>query len=196
MNRRAFLIAGGGLAAAATLPWLAGRPGAVVAATGDVDVEALREGWRDFVPDGANLPGVNSPLDVSEAEWRERLSPAAFHVLFEDGTERAGSSPLDREKRDGLFACAACDLPLFTSAMKYDSRTGWPSFFTAIPGHLGTSKDFKLVLPRTEYHCTRCGGHQGHVFEDGPAPTGERWCNNGVALRFLPLAGVEASAAG
>ena len=113
-------------------------------------------------------------------------------MLFRDGTEPAGSSPLDAEKREGTFVCRACDLPLFTSAMKFDSGTGWPSFFTSIPGHLDTSRDFKLILPRTEYHCVRCGGHQGHVFEDGPAPTGERWCNNGVALRFVPKAGEEA----
>ena len=189
MNRRDFLLAGSGAAVLATAPaWLLGRPDAI-AATADVDVTALREGWRRFVPAGAELPDADTPLDVSEAEWRERLDPAAFHVLFEEGTERAGSSPLDREKRAGLFVCAACELPLFTSAMKYDSGTGWPSFFTAVPGHLATSRDFKLIVPRTEYHCVRCGGHQGHVFDDGPRPTNERWCNNGVALGFLPLDG-------
>ena len=193
MDRRRFLIVASGVAAGAALtPWLLARsaPGALAAGRGDApDLDALHGGWREFVPEGAELPAPGDPLDVTEAQWRERLSPEAFAVLFEDATERAGSSPLDREKREGVFVCAACSLPLFTSAMKFDSGTGWPSFFTAIPDHLATSKDFKLILPRTEYHCVRCGGHQGHVFEDGPAPTGQRWCNNGVALRFLPTEG-------
>ena len=107
-------------------------------------------------------------------------------MLFEHGTERAFTSPLEREKAAGTYVCAACFLPLFSSAGKFDSGTGWPSFFEPIaPEHVGTSCDFKLVLPRTEYHCARCGGHQGHVFKDGPQPTGQRWCNNGVALRFV-----------
>ena len=150
------------------------------------DLATLRRDWRALLPDAAELPTATTPLDVADEEWRTRLDPAAYRVLFKDGTERAGSSPLDDEKRTGVFVCAACELPLFTSAMKFDSGTGWPSFFTSIPDHLATSRDFKMVLPRTEYHCVRCGGHQGHVFNDGPPPTGERWCNNGVALRFLP----------
>ena len=124
-------------------------------------------------------------IEKSDAEWRETLSAEAYRVLREHGTERAGTSPLNREKRKGTFACAGCDLALFTSDMKYDSGTGWPSFHSALPGVLGTKRDFKLLLPRVEYHCARCGGHHGHVFDDGPPPTGKRYCNNGVALRFV-----------
>jgi len=126
------------------------------------------------------------PLKKSQDEWRRLLDPAAYHVLFEEGTERAFTSPLNDEKRPGTFVCAACFLPLFESATKFDSGTGWPSFFKAIEGRLGTARDVKLLVPRTEYHCIRCGGHQGHVFGDGPAPTGQRYCNNGVALHFVP----------
>ncbi|MGQ7245818.1 peptide-methionine (R)-S-oxide reductase MsrB [Halomonas sp. V046] len=126
------------------------------------------------------------PLELSDDEWRERLTPAQYDVLRDAGTEPAGSSPLDQEKREGEFRCAGCDLLLFTSAMKYDSGTGWPSFFEHVEGHLLSEVDYKILWPRTEYHCARCGGHQGHVFEDGPEPTGLRWCNNGVALKFVP----------
>lgn len=125
-------------------------------------------------------------IELSDAQWKEKLTPMQYKVLRKDGTERPFTSELNDEKRAGTFACAGCDLPLFNSDTKYDSGTGWPSFYDAIPNHIGTSTDFKLILPRTEYHCARCGGHQGHVFKDGPQPTGLRYCNNGVALKFLP----------
>lgn len=125
-------------------------------------------------------------VEMSDAEWRELLSQESYAVLFKEATEPPGSSALNHEKRKGTFICAACNLPLFESSAKYESGTGWPSFFDAIPGSVGTKTDFKLILPRTEYHCVRCGGHQGHVFKDGPRPTGQRYCNNGVALRFVP----------
>jgi peptide-methionine (R)-S-oxide reductase len=126
------------------------------------------------------------PLRKSKDEWKKLLPKDRYQVLFEEDTERPGSSPLNQEKRDGVFVCAACYLPLFESKMKYESGTGWPSFFDVIKGHVGTERDFKLFVPRTEYHCARCHGHQGHVFEDGPPPTGLRYCNNGLALEFVP----------
>jgi peptide-methionine (R)-S-oxide reductase len=127
------------------------------------------------------------PLKMTAEEWKAVLTPEQFAVLREHGTERAFTSALEREHRDGTFVCAGCNLPLFSSAGKFDSGTGWPSFFEPIAAtNVATSWDFKLVYPRTEYHCARCGGHQGHVFKDGPPPTGQRWCNNGVALQFVP----------
>jgi peptide-methionine (R)-S-oxide reductase len=129
---------------------------------------------------------MSARIEKSDAQWRAELSPEAYRVLRHEDTERAGTSPLNDEKRTGTFVCAGCGTPLFTSDMKFDSGTGWPSFFTSLPGVFETRRDFRLVWPRTEYHCATCGGHHGHVFDDGPAPTGQRWCNNGVALRFVP----------
>lgn len=123
---------------------------------------------------------------LSEDEWRNRLTPAQYRVLREHGTERAGTSPLDQESRTGTFHCAGCDLPLFESRTKFDSGTGWPSFYAPIEGAIGTSEDRSFFMTRIEVHCRRCGGHLGHVFDDGPPPTGLRYCMNGVALAFVP----------
>ena len=150
------------------------------------EISDMQNRWQEFLPAGANPPDADQPLELSKSEWQQKLSPEAFRVLRKEGTERAGTSELNHEHRPGVFVCAGCDLPLFTSEMKFESGTGWPSFFTAIDGTLETSTDFKLILPRTEYHCRRCGGHHGHVFNDGPQPTGQRFCNNGVALKFIP----------
>jgi peptide-methionine (R)-S-oxide reductase len=127
-------------------------------------------------------------LVLTDEQWRERLTPAQYQVLRREGTERAWSSPLNAEKRAGTYKCVGCGLALFTSATKFDSGTGWPSFYDTLPGVFGFTTDYKLILPRTEYHCARCGGHHGHVFDDGPRPTGKRYCNNGVCLVFAPEA--------
>lgn len=125
-------------------------------------------------------------LYLTDDQWKERLTPEQYRVLRKEGTERAGTSELNDEHRDGIFHCAGCDLPLFSSETKYESGTGWPSFWDHLPDALETKIDLKLGIPRKEYHCARCGGHQGHVFKDGPRPTGLRYCNNGVALAFVP----------
>lgn len=173
-DRRLFLL--GGLAAAACGP---------SAATGR-DTGSTRAAAPD---DPRIVPWGEETLDYanqSEDWWRERLTREEFRILRQEGTERAGTSPLNAESRAGTFVCAGCALPLFSSETKYESGTGWPSFWAPIEGAVATKPDYRLWTPRTEYHCARCGGHQGHVFNDGPRPTGERWCNNGVALNFVP----------
>jgi peptide-methionine (R)-S-oxide reductase len=182
MDRRSLLIAISGLPLAAFAKVIGAQPKTMA------EVEKLQKDWKEFLAPGTKVPSATEVVKLSKDEWKKRLSPQAYEVLRTEGTERAGTSPLDREKRAGVFACAGCDLPVFTSAMKFDSGTGWPSFFTHIPGVFDTKTDYFLIYPRTEYHCKRCGGHHGHVFKDGPAPTGLRYCNNGVALKFIPKA--------
>ena len=145
---------------------------------------SLRSNGTEAKLDG--MPKIKK-LVLSETEWQQRLTAAQFGILREEDTEPPRSSPLNDEKRKGIYACAGCDLPLFKSEMKFDSGTGWPSFFDSLSNAVETRTDFKLLFPRTEYHCARCGGHQGHVFKDGPHPTGLRFCNNGLALKFTPI---------
>ncbi|MCB1416384.1 MAG: peptide-methionine (R)-S-oxide reductase MsrB [Nitratireductor sp.] len=134
----------------------------------------------------AKAAGGGFEVTRTEAEWREILTEMQYAVLREEATERAFTSPLNDEKRTGTFHCAGCDLPLYASETKFDSGTGWPSFYEPLPNAVETSTDYKLIYPRTEVHCRRCGGHLGHVFNDGPAPTGKRYCMNGVAMTFKP----------
>ncbi len=166
MNRRQFLLAGAGAAAMMAgggVLWRLTQPGEAIAApTGDFEVVK------------------------TEAEWRAILSDMQYRVLREEATERAFTSPLNDEKRAGLFHCAGCDLPLYSSEAKYDSGTGWPSFWESVPNAIGTKEDNTFFMTRTECHCRRCGGHLGHIFDDGPQPTGLRHCINGVSLTFKP----------
>lgn len=185
MKRRQFLLLASATPLLGAGGLLAQSEKSARAASGRT-IGEMRSEWKQFLPAKASVPAPTPPLTLSKDEWRARLSPEQFKVLREEGTERPGSSKLNGEKRRGAYACAGCGLPLFTSEMKYESGTGWPSFFTTVPGAFGTKEDNTLFQTRIEYHCVRCGGHHGHVFRDGPAPTFERWCNNGVALTFLP----------
>ena len=161
LHRRMFLVASAALAGAA----------ATVTAKASAPADRFAHSpWRK----------------LSDADWKRRLSPESFDVLRRDGTEPPGSSPLDKEYRKGLFVCTGCGLPLFKSEWKFHSGTGWPSFYTVIQENLGRKRDTLLVMARTEYHCAQCLGHQGHVFDDGPRPTGLRYCNDGAALKFIP----------
>ncbi|HEX5865671.1 MAG TPA: peptide-methionine (R)-S-oxide reductase MsrB [Casimicrobiaceae bacterium] len=178
MQRRSFLMA------LPAFPLACALPRHALAAAGSV--AEIQQNWKQLLATGAEVAPTTTPISKTEAEWQQLLTPAQFKVLRQEGTEYPNSSPLNAEKRAGIFACAGCALPLFSSRMKFESGTGWPSFFTLIPGSLATKEDFKMIVPRTEYHCVRCGGHHGHVFDDGPRPTGLRYCNNGVALRFVP----------
>ena len=159
MNRRDVLIGGACVAAAVAVPAL---------------LKSTKAAAETF------------EVTYSEDEWHRLLTPAQFQVLRKHGTERPFTSPLNDEHRAGVFSCAACDLPLYKSETKFDSGTGWPSFYAPIENAVGTSNDYSMIIPRTEVHCRRCGGHLGHVFEDGPPPTGLRYCMNGVALSFAP----------
>lgn len=143
--------------------------------------------WRSkAVMTAENVSNQGCEITKTEEEWRKILTPQQFEVLRKHGTERAHTSPLDKQYAQGTYVCAACEFPLFTSETKFNSGTGWPSFFAPIDGAIGTSVDKSFFMTRVEVHCNRCGGHLGHVFEDGPLPTGERYCMNGVALKFIP----------
>lgn len=181
MKRRNFLATIVGVAGVSSLPKLVFAERKML---GVPDAETIKIALKQ-----ANGPMTKiEKLALSKDEWKKRLTPAQYNVLRDEGTERPNSSPLGDEKRKGVFHCSGCDLPVYTSEMKFESGTGWPSFYTTLPGVFEKSRDFKMIYPRTEYHCARCGGHHGHVFNDGPEPTGQRWCNNGVSLIFKPTA--------
>ena len=177
MDRRSFLNSAFGGAAALLLGRVIG--GKALAATEPT-------GPKPAVPPAPVVNEKVHKIVKTDPEWKAQLSPEAYNVLRHEGTERPFTSALLKEHRQGTFACAGCDLPLFASDKKYDSGTGWPSFFDKLPNGLETTTDYKLVFPRTEYHCARCEGHHGHVFNDGPQPTGLRYCSNGIALKFIP----------
>ncbi len=177
MNRRTFLLAAG----SAAMVGLAVMPGLRVSARAASDPLATETTFgHDLLPDPVGR------VEKTAEQWKALLSPEEYAVLREEATERPFTSPLLEIKETGTYACAGCDLPLYRSETKFDSRTGWPSFYEGIAGALGTKRDFGLFLPRTEVHCIRCEGHQGHIFTDGPAPTGNRHCINGVAMKFVP----------
>lgn len=165
---------------------LAGGAGWLHARNKDTSEKTMTESSTDVLAGLDANPESIEQLELNREQWSNILSREAFYVLRDEGTERPFTSPLNEEKREGQFACSGCGLALFASSTKFDSGTGWPSFYDAIEGRIETKTDFKLIIPRTEYHCARCGGHQGHVFNDGPKPTGLRYCNNGVALKFIP----------
>jgi peptide-methionine (R)-S-oxide reductase len=188
MNRRHLL------ATALLAPFAGGAARAnYVMGTSKEGVEALRRNWRQLLAKDAQVASDATPLTLSDDAWRARLSPASYHVLRDEGTEYPGTSPLNGEKRDGVYVCAGCALPVFTSAMKFDSGTGWPSFVTSIPGAFAMGPGSKSVFVGLEVHCAKCAGHHGHIFDDGPKPLGDRWCINGVSLRFIPQSGAAAA---
>lgn len=185
MNRRFFL------ASVIATPALMHIPAALAKyadGTTKAGVEALRMQWKQYLAKGADVATDATALVLSDSQWQARLTPAAYRVLRHAGTEYPGSSPLNAEMRDGVFVCAGCALPVFTSAMKFDSGTGWPSFVTSVPDTFAMGHGSKSVFVGLEVHCAKCGGHHGHIFDDGPKPLGDRWCINGVALRFIPRA--------
>lgn len=192
MNTRKFLKLSTGLIALAGISTTGWLTRASNRSENDVNVTNVNNNYtvrKITMSELKNLeqnPETVEKIELNKGEWLKHLDDKQFHVLRKSGTERAGTSHLNDEKRDGEYTCAGCGLSLFTSDKKYESGTGWPSFFQPIDGRLGTSTDFKIGYPRTEYHCARCKGHQGHVFKDGPQPTGLRYCNNGVALNFIP----------
>lgn len=157
----------------------------VAFAVGAVGAASLSAKAEDMKIDTKAIPDYEK-WRLSEKEWKTRLDGEAYAVLRKEATERPWTSAFNNEKRKGVFTCAGCGYDLFSSESKFESGTGWPSFFDHLPNALETKTDFKLIVPRTEYHCARCGGHQGHVFNDGPSPTGLRYCNNGIALKFRP----------